>query len=960
MAFKPALTCSVSVISLLLCSPALAQEAKPNAAPQPDGQSDADIIVTGVRASIVGALNTRRESVQIVDSIVAEDVGKLPDNNVVEALQRVTGIQVTDRGNGEAAAISIRGLPDPVTTLNGRNIFTAAGQSFALQDISANLVKRVDVYKTRAADQLETGLAGQVDVATRRPFDFDGFAISGLARGIYNELSDRVDPNAALLISNRWETGIGDIGILINGSYSKSHYRVQSVTAGALVPFATEAGATVPASGGVPGFGFESLERIFPTRTYVDANGVTQALTQWQPGTNTGLPTAPGSSLNINGADVPYYLSRDAVFSSDLYGVRERPSFNVALQWAPNSSSVYTAEFFYSGFRGSTYNSLMFSYADWWGNLGSNPGSTFQLYPGTNIIKSRQAGNVAGFNSGDYATNKTDSFVYALNGKWDLGDRGKIVGDLAYQTSKNQTTFFAMRTNRPGLDIDVDFNAGGGIPSYSFGNSGVLTDASQWGMGALYDNADMNKGSALTFTLDGDYSWDSGFLRGIKAGFRYDDRKADNYVRSQDASGPLTSATLASLGNGAAFTNSGFFDGQANVPTSWVTADTRILSGQADFIRSLYGLQTSDQLSLFHVFSIDEITMSAYVMADGELSIFGRPLKLQGGARFVAVDTDFTFTDRYAAAPVPVNGSNSTTKLLPSFTARYELTNRLHLRFNYGETLRRPSFSDLNPNYVGLTGDLTGTGFGSGSRGNPNLKPTTARNFDLALEWYFDRNSAIYATAFSREVKGLVVTLPTLQTIPNNGIVAGATNNFVISAPVNASDGVLKGLEVGLTYFPRYLPRFLNGLGFVGSLTVLDSHQNIPVADSNTGAVIGQNTSPFFGVSDFSYNATLAYDHGPIGARLSYIWRKGFIQSKEAALFANPIYIYRKAEQSLDFQLTYNISKDLGVTFDAVNITKSKQQNYYKFENVGNAEQYNLGTTLLPRTFAVGVRYTFK
>jgi TonB-dependent receptor len=936
MAFKPTLSCSVSILSLLLCSPAVAQDAGSTTAPAPEDaaadQGDA-IVVTGVRASLVGALKTRRESTQVVDSIVAEDVGKLPDNNVVEALQRVTGIQVTDRATGEAATISIRGLPDAVTTLNGRNIFTSAGQSFQLQDISANLVKRVDVYKTRAADQLETGLAGQVDVATRRPFDFDGFAISGLVRGIYNELSGKMDPNAALLVSNRWETGIGDIGLLINGSYSKSRYRTQSVTAGAFVPFASE---NPPA-----GSGFTPLQRIF---------------SGWPVGTNSGLPTAPGSTLNINGVDVPYYLSRDAVFSSDLYGERERPSFNVALQWAPNSSSVYTAEVYYSGFRGNTYNDMMFSYVDWWNDLGSAPGSTFQLYPGTNIMKSRQVGNVAGFNSGDYGTNKTDSFVYALNGKWDLGDHGKIAADLAYQTSKNRTTFFAMRTYRPGLDIDVDFNAGGGIPAYQFGNSGVLTDPTQWTLGELYDNATRDTGSAITFALDGEYSWDDGFLRRIKGGFRYDDRKADSWVRTQDAA--ANGSLLTTLGSGAAFTNSGFFDGQANVPTSWVTANTRNLWGQADTIRSLYGLSTSDQLSMTHVFGVDEKTLSGYVMADGELSIFGRPLKLEGGVRYVTVDTGFNFTDRYAMPQITTSASNNSNRFLPSFTARYELTRKLNVRFNYGETLRRPNFSDLNPNY-NLTGDLTGTGRGSGTAGNPNLRPTHSRNYDAAVEWYFDRKSAIYATAFRREIDGLVVTLPQLRYIPNNGITAGPTDHFIINSPVNASNGVLKGLELGFTYFPNFVPEFLQGLGVNGSMTLLDSNQNIPETDE-AGNTVGQSSAPFFGVSKLSYNATLAYDHGPIGARLSYIWREGFLQGKEAALFANPIDIYRKSEKSLDFQLTYNITKDLGVTFDAVNITKANQQNYYRYENVGNADQYNLGTTLIPRTFALGVRYTFK
>ncbi|UIJ47180.1 TonB-dependent receptor [Sphingomonas cannabina] len=955
MALKPRNLASVSILALLVAGPAYAQ-AQPSDAGAAQDQAaggttaddtgdpqQQDIVVTGVRASIVGALNRRRDSTQIVDAVVAEDVGKLPDNNVVEALQRITGVQVTDRASGEAAGIQIRGLPDALTTLNGRNIFTAAGQSFSLQDVSANLIKRVDVFKTRSADQIETGLAGQVDVVTRRPFDFDGFALSALARGIYDQEADKVNPNAALLVSNRWETGIGDIGILVNGSYTRSKYRTMSTTAGALVPFATE----TPAAG----TGLTPLQRIFPagrnpvTGDYVVAPG----LGEWDVGLDRGLPTEAGSTMVVNGVTTPYYLSRDAVFSSDLYGKRERPSANIALQWAPNSSSVYTAEAFYAGFRGETFNSLQFSFVDFWANPQSPT-----LYDGTNIVKSRVANSVYGFNSGDYTRNKTDSFVYALNGKWDLGHRGNIVADVAYQTSTYNTSFIAMRTDRVANQITADFNAGGGIPSYHFDDDSLLTDPSVWNVAQLYDNASRDKGSAITFTLDGNYTWDSGFLRQIKAGFRFDDRKASNAVRTQDAG--VLGRPLSSLPEGATFTNSDFFDGRADVPSSWVLANGYWLYDNADQVRGLYGLKTSDQLSLTKTFDVDEITLAAYIQADAEVSIFGRPLKLQGGVRYVTVDTDAHFFDRYN------NGAESSSspgsqRFLPSFTARYEITDNLRIRANYGETLRRPNFGDINPNYA-LTGDLTNVGYGSGTAGTANLRPTHSKNYDVAMEWYFDRDSAITVTGFRREIDGLVVPVTQLEYIPNNGIVAGATDYFAITRPLNASNGVLKGVEIGVTYFPHYLPSFLDGLGVQGSVTVLDSSQNIPRYD-NGGNLIAQDRSSFFGVSDLSYNATLAYDHGPIGARLSYVYRKEFLARNEARLFANPIGVWRRPERSLDFQLTAKLTDRLGLTFDAVNLTRSKQQEYYRFADVGNADQFNLGTVLIPRTFAVGVRYSF-
>ncbi|WP_374940264.1 TonB-dependent receptor plug domain-containing protein [Pedomonas mirosovicensis] len=174
---------------------AMAQDAAATA--QTDGSAvemDA-IVVTGVRASLVGGLEVKKNSTQIVRSIIAEDVGKLPDNNVVEALQRITGVQVTDRASGQVGRVFIRGLDDVTTTWDGRNIFTASGQNFALADIPANLVRQIDVFKTRNAEQIESGIAGQIDVFTRRPFDFDGFAVTGAVRGVYHEQADKINPN---------------------------------------------------------------------------------------------------------------------------------------------------------------------------------------------------------------------------------------------------------------------------------------------------------------------------------------------------------------------------------------------------------------------------------------------------------------------------------------------------------------------------------------------------------------------------------------------------------------------------------------------------------------------------------------------------------------------------------------------------------------------------------------------
>ncbi|MEG3087152.1 TonB-dependent receptor [Sphingomonas sp. PB4P5] len=236
MALKPIVLGSVSLVALVLCGPAWAQSdsstqvatdqpAAAEAAPAvAEGDAGEDIIVTGVRASLSSAQSVKRNSVQIVDSIVAQDIGKLPDNTVSDALQRVTGVQVT-RGAGEAGTVLIRGLPNITTLINGREAFTGTARGVSLQDIPAELIAGVDVYKTTTPDIVEGGLTGTVDIRMRRPFDFNGLQIAGGGRGVYSEQADKWGYLGSALVSDRWTTGIGEIGALVGVSYNRRRYR---------------------------------------------------------------------------------------------------------------------------------------------------------------------------------------------------------------------------------------------------------------------------------------------------------------------------------------------------------------------------------------------------------------------------------------------------------------------------------------------------------------------------------------------------------------------------------------------------------------------------------------------------------------------------------------------------------------------------------------------------------------
>ena len=201
-----------------------------------DSESLHTIIVIGKRASLSAAQEAKREKLEIVDSIIAEDINKLPDFNVTDALQRVTGIQVArDRGEGTNSAI--RGLTQMETTLNGREVFTAgSGRNLEFADIPAEMLAGIDVYKTSSADQIEGGVGGSVDLRTRRPFDFGGAQAAASIRDVRGDLVGKAKTQYSMLLSNRWTSvGTGDFGALLSIASQERSFREDQKSAGSPV-----------------------------------------------------------------------------------------------------------------------------------------------------------------------------------------------------------------------------------------------------------------------------------------------------------------------------------------------------------------------------------------------------------------------------------------------------------------------------------------------------------------------------------------------------------------------------------------------------------------------------------------------------------------------------------------------------------------------------------------------------
>src|SRR5450830_59319 len=280
-----------------------------------------EVVVVGVRASLASAQEIKRDKLEIVDSIVVDDITKLPDFSVTDALQRVTGLQIA-RDRGDGTGITIRGLTQMETTLNGREVFTAgAGRNFDFADMASEMVSGIDVYKTSSAEHIEGGVGGLIDLRTRRPFDFNGREIVGSTRLIYGDLVDRNAAQFSTLASNRWKTATaGEFGALVNFAYQDRAFREDQ-----------------------------------------KGTGNPQARTDLMAGQTVVAPNGTSESISL--------------------GNRQRSAANVVLQWRPASNLELYAEGSYTEFQ-TRQNSYQINVQ---ASPTFVPGSA-ALFPGTNDV----------------------------------------------------------------------------------------------------------------------------------------------------------------------------------------------------------------------------------------------------------------------------------------------------------------------------------------------------------------------------------------------------------------------------------------------------------------------------------------------------------------------------------------------------------------------------------------------
>lgn len=869
-----------------------------DAAPQTaDGSAPAEIVVTGVRASLQSAQNVKRNAASIVDSIVAEDIGKLPDNNATEALQRITGVQVS-RDVGEGGSIAIRGLPQVETTLNGRETFTAGGgRTFNLQDLPAELIGRIDVYKAPTADLIEGGLGGTVDVRTRLPFDFSGATISGSLRNVYADRIKKSEPMASLLVSDRWQTGIGEIGVLAAVSYQERSYRQDLDSTGAPTPR-------------VPGL----ASQIDPTRTVFAPNGNYQVL---------------------------------------ITGNRQRIGANAALQWRPASNLEFSLEGQYQRFR---TNQQQYSANIPTAGSAYIPGSV-SYFGSTNDVSQASYSNqiiTAGGTERDLLdVNKQLS----LKGKWTKGNF-TLTGDGSYTKSKSDLwyTELDLVTHAP-----VFTQYAGTNPPSSSTPGFDLSNISNYTVGGLTRNENHYVGHEWAGRLDGEYKFDEGFLTAIDVGFRYSDRTVAQqnpvrYTGQTTAKNPNLYPTLFTANLYDDFysgVNSGL-DFQRNYPHALPSNLKNDFSG----VVSALGVPTPNPNSISNQlagFAADEKTYAGYAMAkfnfndvvDGNVgvrwvrtedSINGFQLRRHAVTDPVTKVTTYVVDSPQAVDPVIVG--NSYDKWLPSANIRIHLTHNLQLRLAGSKTLTRPDFSQLSPAVTVVPGQL------AASSGNPNLSPITSTNADASLEWYFGKSSSLYVAGFYKRVKGFIFTRAT------PGQTIDGVSGYTVSLPINSDPGTVKGVEVGYQQFFDFLPGALSGLGLQANYTY---------ADSKAPSSLVGFTAPLTQLSKNSFNIAGIYEKYGVSARVAYNYRSSFLSSILAGGYTPSggttvsyvFPVYTKGYGWLDASLNVDVGKHFTLTFDAQNILRTQIQQYYQVST--QPGQF----TIDDRQFMVGVRIKY-
>ncbi|MCD2515435.1 TonB-dependent receptor [Massilia sp. G4R7] len=801
-------------------APGQAAQTSSQAATEPPAAMPAEtVIVSGIRRSLESARNAKRNASQIVDSIVADDIGKLPDRNVAESLSRVSGVQV-DRGIAEGTSVSIRGLRQNVTLFNGREIFDSTGRGGIGLDqngtstygvmalVPSDLIARLDVTKLAGAEQVSGGLGGIIDIRTRMPLDGPESQVAVRAAATYDQLP-------------------GKTGSELFGMWSG---KFANNTLGFLLSVSADTRKLAQ----------EGLDTFSGYRAY---------------------------NQTVGGATVARFGNQD-VRAQDIAEKREKRGLSAAVQWRPSNRLEISAD---------TFMSKLESDRDrYWLSFNPTDGLSNARYSSNNILLSGRA-TTAVLSNTEFAAVDSDVKSSAVRARFAVTDSLRANVEASYGTSKASFHQLYFRLQPlAGIQPVVDFDLSKGrfgeyaIGGIDFANPATLRHT------ILFDN--LYRAETDTKALRADFTHSTGWdvVDSIEFGARYNVIDSlQNPLRAdiRPSGGIPASQMSAFLGQ---YASSGAI---AGLPANYTVAAKGAFGSCADFA-SIPAIARDPQCidpastvnSRAGTFDIREKFTDAYAKLNYDTDVGGVNVSGNAGVRFVQRKLESTGNIMNASgASTPTTFLRDDTEALPSAVARVDLGDGNLVRLGAARVAAFPNTADLN-NGVTLSNNAVfvngvQTGVGSGSGGSPNLDPFKANQVDVSFEKYFGKQALASLGLFNKNISSFIVQQQSAESY--NGV------NYFINRKVNGQGAKVKGAEL-LVQLPFYFaPEVLRDFGVMATYSYIDS--STPIRDAE------KRVLPFPGLSKNNVNLVLYYESGPLSIRTAYNWRDEYLVSLSAA-----------------------------------------------------------------------------
>lgn len=901
---------AAALLGVLTGMPAWAQQQ-----PADTGSETATVVVSGIRQSVRKAEDIKRTADQVVDSINAEDIGKFPDRSVGEALQRIPGVQVS-RNAGEVTNVLIRGLPDLATTINGNEIFTGDGRRLSYQDLRIEGVAGLDMYKSATPNQQEGGIAGVMDVRLRKPLDLKGFTASGFIDGVNlhprgSSADSHTDPQVGGLVSNRWKTAHGDVGVLLDGTYVKDRF------ANPVQWFAEPGGATW---------------QVRPDGTaYRDDPG------------NPNLAAERAKGGTTTAAVMPF---PGGVYNS---GKREREQLHGAVQWRPNDKLEVDSQAIYMGYRGRSAEDYLFAVARD-GNKATNvvlvPDGPYcntsrgHVCPIASADVLPEADGVAPYTATSTQAHqqKTDTAYGSIGAKYKDGP-WQATTDLAFTYSKAVDDRIIVDQSIPFATLHVtglDGDGHGGFSASTPGHANATSDPSQYVLRGFFQSWSESSGRQTQWRNDVSYRLAPGLIEKLSAGFRFSSRDAEYHGAEGGADTPGGVRPVPVSVFGPSFND--VVPGVQRLGGAFATPSTNFLLDNRDQVRQYYGLPAGrlpDDPN--RLFKQTEKTYSVYGMANYAFDVGPVSVSGVGGVRVSRVDRDLTGNNRIGNTISTINTSSSHTDVLPSIGAKIEWAPDWQSHVGWGKTVTRPDFASLNPALSLTPPSINRPGYGNA--GNPNLNPVESKSFDVTLERYFANNGYASVAYFDRRIDGYLQPFSQVENI--DGL------DYTVTRPQNAGKGKLHGYELSAQKFLDFLPGALSGLGVQANYTWISG--TTETANTLNGSDF--TVTPLTNVARKNANLALIYEKFGFSGRLAFTRRDRYVESLNNGGIQLPPTNVVRARNQVDLSVGYEITPQLSLQFNAWNLSHAAYESYSGYEQFARDIRYD------PAVYSLGLRF---